>query len=99
MGMAGLVILVVFVAMAVFAGSWSRAPGLDVTKVGGPALQAPSWAYPLGTDNQGRSVLTLIIWGSRISLDDRAAGGAVSMVMGAVLGIVAGYRGGFIERR
>ena len=97
MGMAGLVILVVFVAMAVFAPVLVSSTGLDVTKVNGPPLQAPSWAYPLGTDNQGRSVLTLIIWGSRISLMIGLLAALVSMVVGAVLGIVAGYRGGFID--
>ena len=42
--------------------------GLDPTLVNGPQLAPPSWQYPLGTDDLGRSVLTLVIWGSRISL-------------------------------
>jgi len=42
MGMAGLVILLVFVGMAVFAPVLVSSTGLDVTKVSGPPLQAPS---------------------------------------------------------
>ena len=95
--MAGLVILIVFVLMALLAPLLVSSTGLDVTKATGPPLEAPSWAYPLGTDNQGRSVLTLIIWGSRISLMIGLLAALVSMVVGAILGIVAGYRGGWID--
>ncbi|HEY6568324.1 MAG TPA: ABC transporter permease [Actinomycetota bacterium] len=97
MGMAGLAILIVFVLMALLAPLLVSSTGLDVTKVSGPALSPPSWAYPLGTDNQGRSVLTLIIWGSRISLLIGLLAATVSMVVGSVLGILAGYRGGMID--
>ena len=42
--------------------------GLEVTKATGGVLEPPSAEYLLGTDDNGRSVLTLLIWGSRISL-------------------------------
>ena len=61
-------ILLLFVLMAVFAPLLADKSGLDVTQVDGPILAPPSWEYPLGTDDLGRSVLTLVIWGSRISL-------------------------------
>jgi peptide/nickel transport system permease protein len=97
MGMAGLMILVVFVAMALLAPVLVSSSGLDVTKATGPPLHPPTWGYPLGTDNQGRSVLTLIVWGSRVSLMIGLLAALVSMVVGAVLGILAGYRGGMID--
>ena len=48
--------------------SWPSSSGLDVTKANGPVLGPPSSKYWLGTDENGRSVLTLLIWGARISL-------------------------------
>jgi peptide/nickel transport system permease protein len=94
MGIAGLAILVVFLAMAVFAPLLASVDGLDVTKATGPILAGPSWEYPLGTDDLGRSVLTLVIWGSRISLLVGLMAAFVSMLVGSALGIFAGYRGG-----
>jgi peptide/nickel transport system permease protein len=93
-GIAGLVILLLFVAMAIFAPLLADRAGLDVTQVDGPILAAPSWQYPLGTDDLGRSVLTLVIWGSRISLLVGLLAAVVSMTVGSALGIFAGYRGG-----
>jgi peptide/nickel transport system permease protein len=97
MGIAGLAILVLFIAVAIFAPLIASRDGLDVTKVTAPALEPPSWEYPLGTDDLGRSVLTLVIWGSRISLLVGLLAALVSMVVGSALGIIAGYRGGVID--
>jgi peptide/nickel transport system permease protein len=93
-GIAGLVILLLFILMAVFAPLLADKSGLDVTQVNGPILAPPSWEYPLGTDDLGRSVLTLVIWGSRISLLVGFLAAVVSMTVGSALGIFAGYRGG-----
>ena len=66
--MVGLVVLVLFVLVAVFAPLLADASGLDVTTAPGQPLEPPSSGYWLGTDKNGRSILTLLIWGSRISL-------------------------------
>src|SRR4030095_16226276 len=63
----------------------------------GVPLSPPSLKSPLGTDNYGRSVLTLTIWGSRVSLSVGLLATAISMIIGAFIGIVAGYRGGVSE--
>jgi peptide/nickel transport system permease protein len=100
MGIAGLAILAVFISMAVFAPLLAPKEGLDVTSpevIAAPTLAPPSWAYPLGTDDLGRSVLTLVIWGSRISLLVGLLAALVSMIVGSVLGIWAGYRGGYVD--
>ena len=97
MGVAGLSILILFIGVAVFAPVLASRDGLDVTKVTAPALAPPSLAYPLGTDDLGRSVLTLVIWGSRISLLVGLLAALVSMVVGSALGIIAGYRGGLVD--
>jgi peptide/nickel transport system permease protein len=95
MGVAGLIVLAIFVSVALLAPLLAASSGLDVTRVSGPALAPPSWSYPLGTDDLGRSVLTLVIWGSRVSLLVGLLAALISMVVGAALGIAAGYRGGF----
>jgi peptide/nickel transport system permease protein len=95
MGIAGLVILVFFGLVAVLAPIYSSTAYLDVTKATGPILQGPSWHYPLGTDDNGRSVLDLVIWGSRISLLVGLTAAFISMIVGSAFGILAGYRGGF----
>jgi peptide/nickel transport system permease protein len=97
MGIAGLVMLLLFAVMAIFAPFLASSEGLDVTKVTAPSLAEPSWQYPLGTDDLGRSVLTLIIWGSRVSLLVGLLAALVSMIVGSTLGIIAGYKGGFAD--
>jgi peptide/nickel transport system permease protein len=93
-GIAGLVILALFVAMALLAPLLADRSGLDVTQAAGPILAPPSAEYPLGTDDLGRSVLTLVVWGSRISLLVGLLAAVVSMTVGSAMGILAGYRGG-----
>ena len=71
--------------------------GLDPTLVNGPQLAPPSLQYPLGTDDLGRSVLTLVIWGSRISLLVGLLATILTMVIGAGIGIFSGYRAGWAD--
>ena len=66
--MAGLVILLLFILVALFAPLLADPEGLEVTKATGGVLEPPSSEFWLGTDDNGRSVLTLLIWGARISL-------------------------------
>ncbi len=65
--MVGLVILVFFIGVAIFA-IFADTSGTRITEATGERLQPPSWDYPLGTDNYGRSVLTLTIQGAKVSL-------------------------------
>jgi peptide/nickel transport system permease protein len=56
-------------------------------------LAAPSWQHPLGTDQLGRDILSRMIWGSRISLKVGFVSTGISIIIGALLGAVAGYYG------
>ena len=54
----------------------------------------PSRAFPLGTDELGRDVLSRIIWGARISLEVALTAMAVTMIIGVAIGLIAGFFGG-----
>src|SRR5262245_2189541 len=67
------------------------------------ALMPPSWEaggkpqYLLGTDDQGRDVLSAIMFGARVSLAVSLAAVALAVVLGVSLGLVAGYAGGRVD--
>ena len=96
MGVAGLAILTVFVVLALFADVLVPEARLSVTEAPGAPLEPPSSRFWLGTDELGRSVLDLVIQGSQISLLVGFLATAISMVIGALVGISAGYFGGGI---
>jgi peptide/nickel transport system permease protein len=54
-------------------------------------------AYPLGTDNQGRDVLSTILHGTRLSLAVGLASTFFSLILGVSLGLVSGYFGGRLD--
>ncbi|MFQ5954230.1 MAG: ABC transporter permease [Kiloniellales bacterium] len=63
-----------------------------------PAWTEPgSWDYPLGTDNQGRDMLSAILYGSRISLMVGIAAVLLAAFIGVGLGLLAGYVGGVVD--
>jgi peptide/nickel transport system permease protein len=97
-GMIGLAVLALFIVVALAAPLIADPSGLDVTKANGPILAPPSLDYPLGTDENGRSVLTLLIWGSRISLLVGLTATLISMVIGTLIGLISGYFGGWVGR-
>jgi peptide/nickel transport system permease protein len=67
------------------------------------SLKPPAWlaggtrAFPLGTDDQGRDILSTIFFGARISLEVGIAAVVLSMVLGVSLGLIAGYVGGTLD--
>ncbi len=89
MGMAGLCIVAVFIAMALFA-PWI-AP-FDPLKIDVPGKFAPPdlthWA---GTDQLGRDLLSRIIYGSRVALGIALTSVGIAGVCGLLLGLIAGY--------
>jgi len=95
MGMGGLAILVIFAGAAIFAPLIADRDGLSAVHATGLPFRAPSGEFWLGTDHLGRSVLTLIIWGSRVSLAIGLLATLISVVIGAVVGILAGFFAGW----
>lgn len=70
----------------------------------GDSLLAPSWMdggradHLLGTDRQGRDVLSQLMFGARLSLTLAITGIALGAVLGTAVGLVAGYYGGRVDR-
>ncbi len=60
-------------------------------------LQPPSAQHPFGTDNLGRDILTRMIHGSRVSLVVGYSATALSLIIGSLLGALAGYYGGIAD--
>jgi peptide/nickel transport system permease protein len=58
---------------------------------------SPSLEHPLGTDNLGRDILTRVFVGGRVSIAVALAAVAISSGLGTFLGVVAGYRGGWLD--
>jgi oligopeptide transport system permease protein len=94
MAMAGLVVIIIFTLLAIFASVLPLHPPVDYqsrdTDVGGGGTRLPpAWTaggiskFPLGTDASGRDVLSRIIFGTQ--------------VLGVLIGMVAGYVGGRVD--
>jgi peptide/nickel transport system permease protein len=63
----------------------------------GSALQSVSWQHWLGTDLYGRDQLSRIIYAARVDLSVAFAATAAAVAIGALLGAVVGYRGGWVD--
>jgi peptide/nickel transport system permease protein len=96
-GMAGLYIMGFFVAMALLAPFLADHALLDPTAQVGATFGSPSLSYYhwFGMTEQGMSVLAQFIWSARISLTVGLSAAAISTVLGAGIGIAAGYYGGW----
>src|SRR5947209_9229694 len=92
----GVVLVAVFVFAALFA-PWiaPQDPAhLDLPN----RLQVPSAAHWCGTDELGRDILSRLIWGARISLFVGSSVVVGSLLLGLIIGSLAGYYGGRIDR-
>ncbi len=95
---AGLLIAVVLVAIAVFAPLIAPYPG-DAGSATHPldSFLPPSSHHWFGTDDVGRDVFSRVLYGARISLSIAAVVILFSCVVGIPLGIAAGYFGGIVD--
>jgi len=96
MGRAGLIIFFIFAVMAIFAPILRT---VDPAKSGTmqDILKPPTLNNWLGTDDLGRDVWSQVIYGSRISLTIGFLAGALSIFIGSLIGLIAGYYGGRVE--
>ena len=90
-GLLGLVVLTGFILVALLAPLIADADGLEASRATGGVLEPPSGEFWLGTDERGRSILTLLIWGARISLFVGLLATLISMVIGTLMGLMSGF--------
>ena len=91
----GSVILLIVVVLAVFAPVVSSYNPILVTPA--DRMKAPSAQHLFGTDDFGRDVFTRLIYGGRLSIEVGLISIAVASIAGTLLGIVAGYYGGWVD--
>jgi peptide/nickel transport system permease protein len=93
---AGAVIVLVFAATAVVGIFVTPRPPDELIYTA--VLAPPSHGYPFGTDDLGRDILSRIIAGAHISLMVGVVAIGLAMIIGAVLGLLAGYLGGWVDQ-
>ncbi len=90
------VLAVLIVLAAIFAPQLTR----GVNPVKGSlkeAIKAPSAEHPFGTDKMGRDIFTRVLYGARASLSSTFILVGVIFVVGSLLGVLAGYFGGWVD--
>ena len=97
LGLAGAAIVLLLYLVAIFAPLLTPHDPIELGKVPRMRYLPPSIEHPFGTDKFGRDVFTRVIYGSRISLSISFLAVSISVLLGSVVGAVAGYFGGFID--
>lgn len=92
--LAGALLLLFFVVLAVFPGQ--IAPYNPTSMTFAPAL-GPSAAHWLGTTSQGQDVLSQLVWGAQQTLVIAFAAGGISTVLSVLVGVSAAYLGGVTD--
>lgn len=92
-GVIGLAVLAIFALLAL-APSLFVGPLETAVTATGTSLQPPMAGHPFGTDELGRDMLNLTVHGARISMTIGFLATLITILVGAVIGIVAGYVGG-----
>ncbi|MGQ5654276.1 ABC transporter permease [Streptomyces sp. EKR5.2] len=90
-GLFGLAALVLFALVALTAPLTVGSDVQSVTDAPGKPLESPSLQFPLGTDQFGRNLLGLVVWGSRVSLLVGLLAAVLSVAIGALIGVTAGH--------
>ena len=88
--------IVAGLALVALAAPW-LAPGDPFRGDLGASLVAPSPAFLLGSDAQGRDVLSRVLYGARLSLAVGLISQGIALALGVTLGLVAGYYGRWVD--
>jgi peptide/nickel transport system permease protein len=91
----GLIVITIFIVLAVFAPL--IAPYDPLATSWGLVRKPPTALHWFGTDDLGRDVLARVIYGTRASLLAGVISVGIALCVGVPLGLLAGYRGGFID--
>jgi len=92
---AGLLFLLLIAILALLADI--VAPNDPMTPGVGDRLEAPGSAFPMGTDNLGRDILSGVVHGARVSLVIGITAASISALIGTLMGAASGYFGGAVD--
>jgi peptide/nickel transport system permease protein len=90
----GIALLAAIVLVSVFAPLIASHPPSEAGEL--PA-QSPSWQYPFGTTDQGYDDFSWVVWGGRMSLLVAGSASVLAMLIAITLGLLAAYRGGWVD--
>ena len=91
----GLIVLLLYLLVAIFANVLAPYPPYEINLK--QVLETPSGDHLLGTDTSGRDVLSRLIYGIRPTLMIAGATILIAITFGTILGLTAGYFGGWIQ--
>ncbi len=91
---AALVLLVIIVVAVL---DTAFAPQVANEQDIGNRLESPSWSHPFGTDDLGRDILSRVILGASVSLKVGFLSVGLALVVGTLIGLLAGFYGGWID--
>lgn len=96
LAVAGSVLVALLFVISILAPVISRydPDEIDISNI----LQSPTLSHPMGTDQLGRDVLSRMFWGSRISLKVGFVSVGISIFIGTLMGALAGFYGGWVEK-
>jgi peptide/nickel transport system permease protein len=95
LGAAGAVIFVLFLLAGIFADSLAPHGFNEINPI--LRLKPPSWAFPLGTDNLGRDMLSRCLYGARLSVIVALSGASLATAISVMIGVVSGYLSGWVD--
>ena len=94
LSLVGLTLTLVFLLAAIFASMIAPYAPFELI---GSRLQSPSWEFLFGTDNLGRDLFSGVVYGARTSIEVGLISTAMSLVLGVLVGSMAGFYGGWID--
>jgi peptide/nickel transport system permease protein len=95
LALAGLVLILIFLLMAVFAPLIAPYDPYRIDE--NAVLSPPSAEHPLGTDSFGRDVLSRMVYGARISFKVGLISVGIALAAGVLIGAAAGYYGRWVD--
>jgi len=94
--MVGFIMVISVIVVAIFAGQIAPYAFDEVHQT--DVLIAPCAKYIWGTDSMGRDLFSRIIFGTRITLEVAIIGAGLQLVVGVIVGLLCGYKGGAADK-
>ncbi|AYY12764.1 ABC transporter permease [Actinobacteria bacterium YIM 96077] len=96
-GLVGLAILIAITLLTVLAPLYTDEAELRASNAPGGRMESPSTEFWFGTDQTGRSILLMVIWGARVSLQVGVVAAVLAVTLGTLIGMAAAHFGGWIS--